>query len=185
MTRTDPMTIDGRTVTADPSTAEATHPIVEAGQQAGDNVAQLAGRATDIGFQQADRGREQAATGLTHVAESIRRISLDMQTDQPAVADVAATAADQAERIANYLRENDARQMISSVEGVARRQPLLFLGGAFVLGALASRILKAAGGGTSNKASMASGYDYQRTADYFATGPGSRNGGDELTAKGS
>jgi hypothetical protein len=125
---------------------EATHPIAEAGKEAGESVSQLAERATDVGIKQADRGREQAASRIEEVAQTIRRVSTDMQGEQPQVANVATTAAEQAERVAQYLRQTDTRQMIGRAEDAARRQPLLFLGGAFLLGVAASRFFKAAGG---------------------------------------
>jgi hypothetical protein len=127
---------------------------------------------------QADRGLDQAATGVASVAESIRRVSADMETQQPQIADLASTAADQAEALAGYLRENDVRQIIGNVETFARRQPLLFLGGAFVLGVAASRFIKAAGG--QGQGQHVSGYrsGYSPTshngADWSATGPGAR-----------
>jgi hypothetical protein len=127
---------------------EQPSPLAEAGQHVGDSVGHLAERATGIGLMQADRGREAAADGVSKVADTIRRVSLDMQTEQPAIANAAETAADQAERIADYLRTTDAREILGSVENAARRQPLLFLGGAFVLGVAASRLFKAASGGS-------------------------------------
>lgn len=175
----DPMT--------DSATAEPAHPIAEAGKDATESVGQLAGRAADLGIQQADRGRTQAAEGIDQVAQSIRRVSTDMQTEQPTIANAAMTAADQAERVAQYLRQTDARQIISGVEDVARRQPLLFIGGAFLVGIAASRFIKAAGGGQGGtQPAYRSGYstDYgsDRTADfrtsdsYEPTGPGTING---------
>jgi hypothetical protein len=130
---------------------EEPSPLAEAGQQVGESVGHLTERATGIGFMQADKGREAAADGVSKVAETIRRVSLDMQTDQPQIASAAETAADQADRIANYLRTTDAREMLSTVENAARRTPLLFLGGAFVLGVAASRIFKAAGGSSTTQ----------------------------------
>ena len=76
------------------------------------------------------------------MANSIRRVSADIETDQPQLADFASTAADQAEALATYLRETDMRQMIGNVENFARRQPLLFAGGAFLLGMATSRIAR-------------------------------------------
>ena len=160
-------------------TAGQQSPLAEAGQQAGDTVGHLAERATGIGLMQADRGRTVAADGLAHVAESIRRISLDMQTDQPAIADVAETAADKAEQVAEYLRTTDARQMLANVENAARRQPLLFLGGAFVLGVAASRIFKAAGNDASS--GQAQGVR-SANGSYAATEAGGREWLDTLPA---
>ena len=183
MTRTastfdDPMT--------DPATAEPAHPLAEAGKDATESVGQLAGRAADLGIQQADRGRTQAAEGIDQVAQSIRRVSTDMQTEQPAIANAAMTAADQAERVAQYLRQTDARQIINTVEDVARRQPLLFIGGAFVIGIAASRFIKAAGGGQRAQGEYRSGYstDYRSNStfdpstagSYEPTGPGTTHG---------
>lgn len=163
-----------------------THPLAEAGQQASDRASHLAERAADLGLQQADRGREQAAHGLEQVVKGIRRVSTDMQVEQPAIANAALSAADQAERVAQYLRQTDARQIIGTVEDVARRQPLIFIGGAFLLGVAASRFIKAAGGNQGANAGYRSGYsadyrsgattDYRTSGGYEATGPGAGNG---------
>ena len=172
----DPMT--------EPATTDPAHPLAEAGKDATESVGQLAGRAADLGIQQADRGRTQAAEGIDQVAQSIRRVSTDMQTEQPAIANAAMTAADQAERVAQYLRQTDARQIISTVEDVARRQPILFIGGALLVGIAASRFIKAAGGGQSTQA-YRSGYstdyradptaDFSTAGSYEPTGPGTTN----------
>lgn len=165
------------------------HPLVEAGQHVTESAGHLAERAAGIGLQQADRGREIAAEGIDKVASTVRRVSTDMQADQPQIANAALTAADQAEKVAQYLRQTDARQMIANVEDVARRQPLIFLGGAFLLGVAASRFIKAAGGGQDSQAGQSaykSGYatdyrsgaksDHRRSDDFEATGPGTSNG---------
>ena len=165
---TDPMS---GTYSETPDMNGGQHPLAEAGQEATQSVGMLAQRATGLGLQQADKAREQAAGGLEQVTESIRRVSMDLETEQPQIANVVTTAADQAERIAEYLRTTDARQIISTVEDVARKQPLLFLGGAFALGLAASRLLKAAGGEKrSNQMSGTSGQQW--SAGYETTGPG-------------
>ena len=159
---------------------EQQHPLVEAGQQAGQSVGVMAERATDLGFQQADRAREKAADGLSHVTDTIRRVSIDMQ-DQPSIANAAETVADQAERIGEYLRTTDARQMLATVESVARRQPILFLGGAFVLGLAASRLIKAAGGSSNEQSGrQGQGQQWQPGTDYHATGPGASRMGEGI-----
>lgn len=187
------MTTD-RTSTMDPSTdplrndyvtaASGTeqHPLVEAGEQAGDKAGHLAERATDLGFQQADRGREQAAEGVDQLADTIRRVSTELGTEQPAIANVASTAAEQAERVATYLRSTDAREILSNVEDMARRQPIVFLGGAFLLGVAFSRFIKAAAPqqGGQDETGYRSGYSTSYASGmggYEATGPGTRSTG--------
>jgi hypothetical protein len=171
---------------------EQDHPLTEAGAEAGETAGHLAERAAEVGFQQADRAREQTADGLNQLADSVRRVSSDMESEQPAMANLTSTAAEQTERIASYLRETDARQLVHTVEDVARRQPLLFIGGAFLLGLAASRFVKAAGGGQSGStrrgghryAGMygpSGGYGagtYGADAGYAPTGPGDRRAGD-------
>jgi hypothetical protein len=154
-------------------------PLAEAGAQAGESIGQIAERAADLGYSRADTSKEQVAEGLTSLASTIRRASSDLETEQPAVANVTQTAAEQTERIARYLQDTDAREIVSNVEDFARRQPLLFLGGAFVLGLAASRLLKAATGGSESGATRPayrsgyrSSYDLGAGSDFRATGPG-------------
>ena len=170
---TDPMS--GTYSETDAGMSTGQHPLAEAGQEATQSVGMLAERATGLGFQQADKARTQAADGLEQVTESIRRVSMDLETDQPQIANVVTTAADQAERVAEYLRTTDARQILSTVEDVARKQPLIFLGGAFVLGLAASRLLKAAGGqkeSTGSYGMTGQQGGQQWSTGYEATGPG-------------
>ena len=173
MTTSDPITFDEETVATGPATFDDSDPLDDAGKQAAEKAGEIAGRATDIGFQQADKGRDMAAEGITHVADSIRRVSRDMETNQPTISNLADSAAEQADRLASYLRDNDARQMINNVEDMARRQPLLFLGGAFVLGVATARLFKA--GTTTPKAT---GY-----RSYSATGSRSRNGLEDYSSE--
>lgn len=174
------MTADNSTSTMnEPTTGMETHPLAEAGQQATESAGHIAGRAADLGIQQADRGRELAAEGLDKVAQTVRRVSTDMQIDQPQIANAAMTAADQADKVAQYLRETDARQIISKVEDTARRQPLIFIGGAFLLGLAASRLIKAGSPDTAQAGQFErSGYrtGYRGSDSFEAPGPGTGNG---------
>jgi hypothetical protein len=141
MNRYDSTTmLDDPAATSDGGDAfRADTPLEEAGAQAGETAGHLAERAAGIGLQQADRGKDQAAHGISQVADSVRRVSLDLESEQPAIASAAMTAADQVDRAAHYLQQTDAREILRSVEDMARRQPLLFLGGAFVLGVAATQ----------------------------------------------
>lgn len=158
------------TRTLDQPAGSQQSPLAEAGQRATESAGQLAGRAADLGLQQADRGREVAAESIDKLARTVRRVSTDMQTDQPQIANAAITAADQAARVAEYLRTTDTREMISTVEDAARRQPLLFLGGAFVLGVVVSRFVKAAGSSGQSAGQSFGSNSFQ------VSGAGRRNG---------
>jgi hypothetical protein len=162
---TIPDSLTGTDATATGNTDQ--HPVAAAGQQATQSAGHLAERAADLGLEQADHGRHLAAEGIETVARTIRRLSTEVAGDQPAIANAATTVADQADRTAQFLNDTDAREMISKVEDAARRQPLLFLGGAFVLGVATARFFKAAGQGNAPQSGLKSPpYAYQ------ATGPG-------------
>lgn len=135
---------------AEPSATggEQEHPLAEAGRETTQTASHLAERATDTGIRRVDQGREQAAEGLSRLAQHIRRASSEIESDQPPMANLAGAAAEQTERVASFLRETDTRQMVGTLEDYARRQPLLFLGGAFALGLVATRFMKAGAGST-------------------------------------
>jgi hypothetical protein len=183
-TRQSPTTLDEPMTGTEDQETQPQHPLEEAGREATQRAGHMAERAADIGLQQADRGRDKAATGIDEVAKTIRRISTEMQPKQPQVADVGLTAAEGAERVARYLRENDTRQILSTVEDAARRTPLLFIGGAFVLGLAASRFIKAAAGEARDAIPAyrsRTGTNFRSSPEsYEATGPGRHNGNEGL-----
>ena len=99
MARTTTPTLDSPTAGEETGTTpgESTHPLAEAGTEAGQRASYLVERGAEIGLKQADRGLDQAVDGIETVADSIRRVSADMETEQPQIADFASSAADQAE----------------------------------------------------------------------------------------
>lgn len=139
------------------TTEEPQHPLVEAAHETAQTAGQLAHRASETGFQQVDQRREQAADAVDRLAQSIRRVSVDIGEQQPAIGNAVDTAAEQAERLAGYLRRTDARQMLGNVQSYARRQPLLFVGGAFLAGLAASRLMKAASGDQGSRSTRLAG----------------------------
>jgi vacuolar-type H+-ATPase subunit H len=88
------------------------------------------------------------AGGLTSVADSFRKTgdSLNTGQSQNYVTEYSAhyvkTAADKLEGVARYFETSDVKTMARDVESYARRNPAIFLGGAFVLGVLAARFFK-------------------------------------------
>jgi hypothetical protein len=168
----DAETTDGTGAT---TSFEEQHPLAEAGQEATQATSRLVDRATNVGFERADEGRHRIADGLDQAVSRIRQMSTEMEGQQPMIASVAGTAADGAERVAEYLHTTDARQMISGVENLARRQPILFLGGAFVAGVALARLLKA-GTGTGSSSAGYGPYTPGAASAYQPTGPGGTAG---------
>ncbi len=92
-----------------------------------------------------DAQKERAAESLSGVADSLRSTARQVGGQgglQESVGAYAQQAADRVEDLAAYLRNSDVNDLLQEVENLARRQPALFLGGAFTLGVLGARFLK-------------------------------------------
>lgn len=87
--------------------------------------------------------KDTTAESLTGVAQALRQTGQQLRDkDQVGMTEYIDQAAEQVERLSGYLRSNDLGQLMGDVEQFARRQPTLFLGGAFVLGLIGARFLK-------------------------------------------
>lgn len=117
--------------------------VSDAMDRAQDQASRVADQARDVGRSLAESQKARAAEGLQNVAQALRQTSQTMQQkDQGAVSSYLHQAADRVEQFSGYLRNNQVGHIVDDVESFARRQPALFLGGAFALGLLAARFLK-------------------------------------------
>jgi hypothetical protein len=118
----------------------------EAKQKAGDvkeQAGQMADKAGDMAASQASTQKDRAAEQLSGIASAFGEVGQKLRdSDQGKVADYADMAADQIRHFSDQLQQKDVRELMSDVEGFARRQPAVFLGGAFALGLLGARFLK-------------------------------------------
>ena len=119
--------------------------------QVADQTKQAAQQVTDQTKQAAKSQlaarKDQTANGLHVVSSAVRDMGDKLrQNDQTAsYAQFADQAANQVQRMAGSLRNHDVRDIADDAEDWARRDPMLALGGAFVLGLLAARFLKSSG----------------------------------------
>lgn len=117
-----------------------------------DKARETAGQAYEMATEKAasklDEQKAVVTSGLASVAGSIKQVgeSLRETDDQTAVTEITAKYGDrlagQIEQISNYFEQNDLREIASDVEDFARKNPAVFIGGAFALGILAARFLK-------------------------------------------
>jgi len=126
---------------------EVSGQVKETVGQVTEQAQQAAGQVVDQARQQVSSRlagqKDRAAEGLTSVVHALRQTSQQLrEQDQQAVTGYIETTASQVERISSYLKQNDLGELIDDVERFARRQPVMFLGGAFVLGLLGARFLK-------------------------------------------
>lgn len=120
----------------------------EQAQQAVENIKQkaveLLGQAKDQLTDHIVTRKDSASGMLNQLAGTLRDASTHLKDDmQGPVGQSATVAADQVGRLANYLQERDINEITNDTERFARQQPALFLGGAFFLGVLAARFLRA------------------------------------------
>ena len=106
------------------------------------------------------------ATGLTSVADGIRQLGSNLSSGEQNdpltrfAADYSETAAEKLRTAADYFNSHDIETMYRDVEGLARRNPAIFVGGAFALGFLAARFLKsgsASGGNGGSTRNLSTG----------------------------
>lgn len=153
----------------------------------GDTATGIRDRARDVVGQAKEKASEQleskfsssktrAAETLSGVAQTLRSSTQQLRDqNQDGASRAMERAADGVERFANYLQGANVDDVIDSVHEFARRQPAAFIGGAFALGFLASRFLKASTPdnrrylyGSSDKGYSTTGYNssYGTTRTY-------------------
>ena len=126
--------------------------------QAEDTASALVDQAQQTATTKLSSQKDKAASTLESVALSLRESGESLRQDQPQIASLTDQAARRVEDISSYVREHDIKDFVGEAERLARREPLLFLGGAFALGFVAARFLKASGAtGDSGRSQFDSG----------------------------
>ena len=131
--------------------------------QTTNNEGNMRGRAREAVSQAKDRAGERiesriadsknkAADTLSGVASTLLSSSQQLRDQQHDGASRAIErAAEGVDRFAHYLQDTDVDDVVDQVHEFARRQPAAFIGGAFALGFIASRFLKASGPYNNNR----------------------------------
>jgi hypothetical protein len=87
--------------------------------------------------------KNRATEGIGTIAHAVRNTTQELREHQhETMAEYVTSAADQLERLAARLRNKDAGELFRDAQNLARRQPVMFVGSAFVLGLLGARFLK-------------------------------------------
>lgn len=87
--------------------------------------------------------KDQATEGIGSAVNAVRQSTQKLRDERhDTVAQYIESAADQLDRFANRLKDKNVGELFDDAQRFARRQPGLFIGGAFFLGLLGSRFLK-------------------------------------------
>lgn len=104
---------------------------------------QLAEQARQQMKSQLAQQKDRAAESVGSVAQALHTVGEQLRgQDQKVMAEYADSIAATADRFFGYLADKDIEQLAGEVEQFARRQPALFVTGAFALGFAASRFFK-------------------------------------------
>ena len=122
------------------------------GKAAGEAFGQVKEKAATVIGEQ----KTTLASGIHSVADSIRQVGENLgNSDDNQVAALAGkygeTLAGQVEKFSSYIDDKELKELVRDVEQFARRNPILFVGGAFALGVLAARFLKSSSRNQSSK----------------------------------
>ena len=128
---------------------EDTRDLASEAQQLASDVA---GQVTQSAERQLAGGKERAAEAIGHLAEALRETRGQLRAkEMPVVQDYLGRAASQVEELARYLQRKNMRQVVGDLESFARREPVLFLGSAFVIGLVGGRFLKSSAPATDER----------------------------------
>jgi gas vesicle protein len=116
------------------------------------------------------------ASELGTVAEAVRQTSEDLGgQDQPGIARYGNRIADQIEGVSSYLNDHGVEEVLMDAENLARRQPALFLGGAFMLGLVVGRFLRSSSQQVGYQSGGPRGYQDYPSSGYQGGGYQSGN----------
>lgn len=85
---------------------------------------------------------KETATGKAGAIASALRGTREQLEDVGPLPDLADMAADQIERLADYIEHRNVGELVSELERYARREPAIFLGASLAAGLLIGRVLK-------------------------------------------
>lgn len=116
---------------------------VELGEQVREQTSQLAGQAQQKVKTTLEEQKGKRLGELSGIADAVRQTGQTLRDQQKdGIAQYAERAAEQIERVVDYVDARDVGELLNEAELFARRHPEAFLGGAFILGLVAGRFLK-------------------------------------------
>lgn len=127
--------------------SQAGSKAMEGARELAQNAKHVAGdvveQARKTAESQVANNKTRAVDSLNSVATAIRKTGEHLRAeDQAGLTTYFDRAATQVDAAAGYIRSRTIGEIASDVEGFARREPALFLGGAFVAGLVGGRFLK-------------------------------------------
>jgi hypothetical protein len=126
------------------TTAQVKDTAAQLKDEAKERVGAVAAQAQEQVKSRLTTQKDSAAESLSGVAQALRQTGQQLRSQDQlgGATSFLDEAAAQVERFSGYLQGNDLNRFVYDVESFARRQPALFLGGAFLVGLMGARFLK-------------------------------------------
>jgi hypothetical protein len=161
--------------------ARASEPVRQAVGAVKEQTASVAESAKDLASKASEKVvsavEEQKAAGadfVSDMASSIRRAASEFG-QVPQAAQYMRLAAEQIDSVSDAFRRRDLNQLVSDVQGFARRQPTAFFGAAVLAGFAVVRFLKTSTG--ANAAPPSEGHHSSVTGSVYPSPQPSRQAG--------
>lgn len=149
---------------------EAQKKVSETASAAKEQVTRTATRVGEQAKNTVDARMSDVAHELGSVADAVRQTSNEVGDRNQTIARYGEKFAEQIEGVSSYLDERSLDDVLGDVQDFARRQPAVFLGGAFMLGVMVGRFLR-------SSESRSFGYDQgQYGLDFSTSGQSSQYG---------
>lgn len=159
----------------------ARHAVATVTEQAKEVTQELSATAREQGQELKQRAAAAAEEGKTEAAELVSALAGALhaagqslrEQNQQRLGRMGDDVAEQVDRMASYLRDNDMRGMLNDLEEFSRRNPAAFLGITFVGGLLAGRFLRSSrpegssGQGTARASAERATMEHERPRPTF------------------
>jgi hypothetical protein len=97
----------------------------------------------------ADRQKAAGANTVGDIAQAAEHVADDLDERMPQLSEIMRSVARQIEQLANDIRDRDFGNLFEGAQNFARRQPVVFLGGAVLTGIVLSRLVRSQARGSS------------------------------------
>lgn len=126
--------------TEEPESRDGFEAVSQLGTEARGLASEVASSAQELVRTEVEKRTAQGAEELSEVAQALRQSGRALKGNR--AAPYVQKAADGIEHVADYVRQAKPRDVLETVTTFAKRDPVLFLSGAFAVGLLGSRFMK-------------------------------------------
>ena len=126
------------------SGADAIGQAKDVAKDAKDRASSLAGDVKDSVASAAETQKDSLAGQIDSFAHAVHRSGEQLEGEQDWIAKLVKRGGDELGTLADTLRTNDLQSLVGSLDGLARRQPALFLGASVIAGFALARVGKVA-----------------------------------------